>query len=429
MTMRFRMALCGALGGVLVLAACETDRTTAFNPVGSPVFDFAVGPAAAGLPGGRADREIVRTLVDTIEVDSTPAGVVSTALTRDTLALDSAVTVVAHGLRALAGGAVYQAWAIGTDGVSVPVFGRVVEYFSFDTGEVDPISGDPIFGVDSTEMIASGGGTYAGSDDPLVDSVSFTVIPSDAMNTVNPFENTVNAVFVSLESGAATTPGPAQFLWHRVGLATGGTVSNVTVTADTVVVSTNTDPTIPDTIEVTRRARSTVNGSGALAFGHFGGRDVISVSSPSDYVFPVAGAGQGGIRGDELSVDYRELARPPVGFYYRAFLVDADGNAVLVDTLRSAWSADADVSRLNMLNADVDDLLPGIAGQDIRAAQTRNCRSGSGVVNCQNTLGVSATDTWVPWPTFQLVLEPKGGTAGMGRSVTHAGDLPEEVRQ
>jgi hypothetical protein len=303
-----------------------------------------------------------------------------------------------------------------------------VEYFSFDTGELDPITGDPLFAPDSNAAVA--GATYAGSDDPLVDSVAFQVIPSDPGNVGNPFTNAVtHAVFVTIEDGPATSPGPTRFLWLRVGLATGGTVSGATVTADTVVLSTNTDPAVQDTIEVTRRARTTLTGSGNLTFGNFGGLDVVNLASPRDYVFAPRGAGQGGARGPEISVDLLEIARPPVGFFYAGYIVDAQGAGVLVDTLRSSWSPDPTISRVNLHDADVNDLLPQVVGTTIRESQARNCASGSGVGGCQNTMALPGIDTFAGYAAFVLKLEPKGGVAASAnKSVSHRGDLPDQVK-
>jgi hypothetical protein len=119
-----------------------------------------------------------------------------------------------------------------------------------------------------------------------------------------------------------------------------------------------------------------------------------------------------------------------VGFFYRGVLVDANGNNIVVDTLRSAWNLDATISRVSLYDADVNPLLPGLASTAIRASQVRNCAVGSAVNNCQNTLALPATATFVGMAKFQLKLEPKGNTATVTNAlVSHAGDLPDEVKQ
>jgi len=148
-------------------------------------------------------------------------------------------------------------------------------------------------------------------------------------------------------------------------------------------------------------------------------------------VFPARGSGVGGARGPEVSVDLRELSRPPIGFFYRGYVVNAVGDGTMVDTLRSAWSREPSVSRVSLYDADVDAALPGIAGLDIRSAQVRNCASGSGVNNCQNTMTLPAVadSTFRGLANFQLKLEPKGGVAPIrNRSVSLAGTLPTPVK-
>ncbi len=432
-----------ALLASCVFAACESKLTEITDLVGPRAFDFPVGSAALGLPGGHADRDLVRTLVQTHRVyyNATGAVLFDTVITapsgpprtQDTTATDSAAVVMVATLRALGGGAVYQVWAHGPDGTITPVYGRVTEYTHYFT-QLDPITGDSLFARDSVPVAASGSGTYVGSDDPLVDSVAFRIIPSDPANTVNPFsDNAVNALLVTIESGPATTPSNVKFLWRRVGIATGGaTTADVILRADTVRVSTNPpgggDP-VPDTLVVTRYARRVLTGSGALTMGNYGGLDVVLAASPNDYVFGPRGSGLGGARGAELSVDFREVARPPIGFFYRGYLVDAWGSGVVVDTLRSAWSRDTTISRVSLYNADVDPTLPGISGVDIRAAQVRNCAAGSAVNNCQNAMNLPATDTFKGLARFQLKLEPKAGVApGPKKSVSLAGDVPSEVQ-
>jgi hypothetical protein len=359
-------AIAFALLAGTLLGACETDRATVFEPVGVPSIDFVVGPGGLGLPSG-----------------SVGLGATS-------------VTATMSGLRALTTGQ-YQFWVIGRDSQNLDVptqaFGTVVEFFSrpdtLPDGSVvlDPVSGDTIFVTDSTviaDATAKVGG-YAGSDDRTVTSVR--VIIDSTLDLSNPA--THHAVVISLEAAPATSPGPAQFLWRRIG----------------------------------------VGGNGSMLFGNFGGSDVINTTSPNDYVFGARGAGLGGARGTEISVDLREVARPPVGFFYRGYVVDRFGIGVVVDTARSAWSPDSTVSRQSLYDADVNDLLPDVVGGEIRAVQVRNCAQGAAVTNCQNTMALpSDSTTFLGQLLFVLKLEPKGGVGdGPTKSITHGGALPDDV--
>jgi hypothetical protein len=362
-----------ALAAVLVLAACEPELATVFCTPGDEGCDI-VGPPAFSF-------DMAADLVAAL-----PAGTATVGAT--------AVTVEASHLKALTAGQ-YQFWVLYRDDrnldVTTAAYGSVVEFYlrvDIDpvTGDTikDPLTGEPVLVTDSTIVSATRTNRYLGTDDPAVTSVR-VIVDSTADGSVAAESH---AVFLTVEGSTASTPGAARFLWRRIG----------------------------------------VGGSGAMAFGTFGGSDVINVVSPNDYVYGVTGSGQGGIRGDEISVDLVELSRPPVGFFYRGFLVDADGEAVLVDTLHAAWSADTTVSRVSLFDADVNSLLPGVAGNDILLSNVRNCRQDSGVLRCSNTLDVPAESPFASFVTFRLYLEPKGGSATRSPTSTHAGELPDEVK-
>ena len=342
-----RMAIAAVLISGAFLA-CQTSLTEITEEVGPRAFNFDVGPAAEGLPSGSVSMGT------------------------------GSLTITTSGLRALATGQ-YEFWVVGRDSQNLDVPVQLMTY---------NVTGDTIYTADSriindTTTYITG---YAGSDDPFVTSVN--VVLDSTADGSDP--TTYNAVVVTLESTAgATSPGPARFLWRRIG----------------------------------------VGGGGSMLFGNYGGSDVINTTSPSDYVFSASGAGLGGARGPEVSVDIDELARPPVGFYYVGYIVDADGNGVLVDTLRSGWNRDSTVSRVSLYMADVSAVLPEIVGYDIRHAQVRNCAAGSGQTNCQNTMDLPVDSTFVGYAGFELKLEPKGGVAFTpGMSITHAGDLPKPVK-
>lgn len=362
-----RMALAAVLISGAFLA-CQTTLTEVTEAVGPSIFNFDVGANATGLPSG-----------------SVAMGAGS-------------ITATVRGLRGLATGQ-YEFWAIGRNaaGLDVPVqlmTYKITENFTrVDTladgsANIDPVTGDTIFVGDSrvindTTIYITG---YAGSDDPFVTSVN--VVLDSTADGSDP--TTYLDVVVSLEgTPGATSPGPARFLWRRI----------------------------------------TAGGGGNMLFGNYGGSDPINVRSPNDYVFSGAGTGLGGARGSEVSVDINELARPPVGFYYAGYIVDADGNGVLVDTLRSGWSRDSTVSRVSLYVADVNGLLPEIVGNHIRRAQVRNCAAGSAQTNCLNTMALPVDGTFAGYAGFQLKLEPKGGVAfTRGMSITQTGDLPKPVK-
>jgi len=301
-------------------------------------------------------------------------------------------------LRAVSGA--YQFWVVGRDTLNLDVpaaaSGTIMQFYlkySLDAnGDTirDPVSGDPIRVTDSIEVSATPTNVYQGTDDTTMTSVRITLSTTD--NAAAPNPATYHAVVVTLESSSgATAPSAARFLWRRIG----------------------------------------VGGSGAMSFGNFGGSDVLNTASPRDYVFGGRGTGFGGVRGDEVSIDFTAMSRPPVGFFYRGFL-RAVGNdnvqaAVIIDTLRAAYSTDSSLSRVSLYDADVNPVLPGIVNMQITKAQIRNCITG--VNACQNTLALSGEKPFAPYPVFVLMLDPKGSSASVPwRSVTAGGDLPEYLK-
>lgn len=372
MTMRshVRRATPLALLGALFLVACEDDQASVLDPVGPPAYDFSVGNRVANLPAGTA---------------TTGAASVTLSLTN---------------LRAVSGA--YQLWVVGRDSLNLDVptaaYGTIKQFYlkySLDAnGDTirDPVSGDPIRVTDSLVISAIRTNVYQGSDDTATTSVRIILDSTASASGPNPA--TYHAVVVTLEdAGGAAAPSAAQFLWRRIG----------------------------------------VGGSGAMSFGNFGGSDVLNTVSPRDYVFPAKGAGFGGVRGSEISIDFAAVSRPPVGFFYRGFLRAAGNDnvqtAVLVDTLRAAYSADSSLSRVSLFDADVTSVLPGVVNMEIRKAQIRNCVSGSAVYACQNTLSLTGDKPFGPYPVFALTLDPKGSSASLPwRSLTGSGELPEYVK-
>lgn len=84
---------------------------------------------------------------------------------------------------------------------------------------------------------------------------------------------------------------------------------------------------------------------------------------------------------------------------------------------------------MNLFDADVNGLLPNVVGGEIRAINVRNCASGAGVTNCQNAMNLPVENTFDGFASFQLKLEPKGGAGASPRkSISHVGELPDEVK-
>lgn len=335
-------------------------------------------PAAVLLLGTSACNDNRTTILDPVGGHSLDFAISpqSTGLPGGSVALGGgAATLTLRNLRALTGGN-YQVWlvsrnAAGGDSVTAGYFTVVHTLNVGDTATTpDTVS-------------ATRTGVLAGSDDP--DVLSMTLVVDSTADGSNPMA--ANAVVVTMESATATSPGAAAFLFRRIGVA----------------------------------------GAGSLNFGHFGGSDPVNSVNSNDYVYVATATGIGGTREGELAVDITELARPPVGFYYRGFLLDTLGvTSTFVDTLRSAYSGVTSESRVSMFNADTDDLLPGVLTHGIKAAQIRNCATGSNTNNCQNSLNAPATGTFDGFGTFVLVLEPKMAGSAMGPAQMLVGEIPHE---
>lgn len=387
-----------------VAAACDEGRTSTLEPFGPIAVGTPIGAAAAGVPTGTVTFAI-RTTIDTSQTPD------------DTLSVDSLVIVRVRNLRPTSAGS-YQVWLTAIDTTTglpsiAAASGRLVERFmrdSLDGGNQvpDPITGDPIRLPDST-VVGMGEQVYAGSDNPDVFAADFELRPG--ASSVEPF--TAHAVTVSIEPTAGAAPTGAQVLWRRVGLGIGAATPTSTRFPDL------TDST---TIEVTTSRA----GGGTIAFGVFSGPDEAGLTSAADYVYLPGGTGVMNFRGPEAAADFRELPRPPVGYFYRGYLVDTAGTVVMVDTLRSAYAPVESQSRVSLYNADVNGLLPGIAVTAITHSQVRNC-AGDVIPTCRNTLDLPAAGTFNGQARFILTLDPKGAGGGLGMTVILAGDIPDRV--
>jgi hypothetical protein len=340
---------------------------------------------------------------------------------------------------------VYQVWGRTTSGtgadVYTPLFGRLTEYrlrvvcvsgattcaaASSDT-TFDIASGLPILKIDSTVVAAAGQGTYVGSDSvrQLTVGARFTLSTADAANTVNPAAQ--EDIIVTIEpAGKATTPSNFKILWRRIGVNNGAGLNR-----DNGQIFTTPVP---------------------MTFGNYGGRDQFNLVSPNDYRYVSTGVGAAtarpdSINGTELVINFTNLPRPPLGYYYRVVTQDSvssalgGSNEVLVDTLRSSYSAVASLNRVSLLNADADDFLPGVTSatqqnafsplnMEIKTASVRNCVAGSTALGCPNSLGLPAKKAFGAISRVVLLLEPKlSSGAVLGRGAVLSGDVPDPAKK
>lgn len=306
--MSARMTGFVAAGLVLLLAACDFERSTVLSPLGDPSYDFPLVSDGRGIPRGS-----VAIGFDTLfEPDS-----------------DLVTRIRLQGLETLASG-VYQVWLANVAGGALtditPAVGTriVVRTDTTFTPEGDPVP-EPVT-VDSTAGTSTltVGGT----------AITTTLVVSEASLGVDP--QGFDVMLVSLEPAAGAAAPTTTPLWARGVAAGAGTLT--------------------------------------VRFGNF-------APDPADeYRFVATGRGRGGIRGNVMIVDDSALARPPVGYYYAAWMVRRDDTGAPIDTValgeQTAPFPDRDVS---LRNADTDDVHPVVLDfpMEILAASSRIEMSGA----------------------------------------------------
>lgn len=263
-------------------------------------------------------------------------------------AREPAVRYALTNLAPLASG-LYQIWIANADMTDLrSLTGRVVAYAR------DEEQGT----IDSTVI-----GTASTFNPPATpyDSIRVEVLASD--HAVDPHD--FDIAFVSLEASEATSPNDAgSFLWRR-------------------------------------------GGGGSWTFGIFGGDD-----AANDIEFIFAGTGRGGVRGDELSVDFQGLPRPPEGFAYEGWLFRANGSGVKFSDLTTIVPVESGpVERVSL--RDADDRTQSFPNTSPTRILTANVRT------FEDALG-EAIGNFVQ---FQLVLVPKQSTTEP-KSFMFLGELP-----
>ncbi len=166
----------------------------------------------------------------------------------------------------------------------------------------------------------------------------------------------------------------------------------------------------PTTIPLWARGISGA-GTTALLFGNF------SVDPADEYRYTATGRGRGGVRGNILIVDDSALARPPVGYYYAAWVVRRDDTGNAIDTLvlgeQTAPFPDRSVS---LRDADIDLVHPVVLDfpMSILAASSR--------------IQLSGADPFIGFEDVWVTLENKLGTEDAAApTIVLSGLVPEIV--
>ncbi|MEK6767904.1 MAG: hypothetical protein AABY85_02825 [Gemmatimonadota bacterium] len=310
----------------------------------------------------------------TLTVRRVPGGSLSTAVFPTS---DSAVVVTLTGLHALSG-AFYKVWLADSTAATFRAAAGRVTVTNVDT--VQGSTGDSgVTTIDSSTVgtnIAVRGGDGG---------TSYSVRILQSRLGVNPRAGANHFVLVSIETdSAAATPSTLNPLWLRY-RAPGAT--------------------------------------GSLKFGNFNQDATLAFS------FTAAGSGSAGFRSDEVQADLFQLARPPVGYYYRAWLVVLTGTQVTAWTNLGAITAPYPRSATSLDDADVSQSDQVVLPYSIYQARARAFAGDLTLTPGGTPLSPDATGAnWYrDFTYFAVTLQPKAGT-GIGQTQILRGDLPDILR-
>jgi hypothetical protein len=287
---RIRRFILPVAAGILALSACEPDQAITTEPVGDPAYGILLQLAPTNLPRGTARFPAPAA------TDVPP-----------TVTADDTIGVVLAGVDSLEG-AFYSVWLANDDGTSVTKGVGTLTVVRTDT--ILDAFGDPVAVPDTTvttnvSAFSNGGPRH---------QVTFKTTRAASGLAA---DAEVDVVFVSVESDAnASSPSTTRRpLWAR---NAGGSLIT-TLHIDTIA----TVPAVVTDTTIDRRYRS-VN----LTFGNF------AFVAADQYVYVPAGRGRAYFRGDVLVINDSSLVRPPLGYYYAAYLVKSDDVTNLpVDTI------------------------------------------------------------------------------------------------
>jgi len=207
----------------------------------------------------------------------------------------------------------------------------------------------------------------------------------NTFDTANPEVGDYTHAFLSVESGAASTPSAAQLLWAQytdmAGAPTDPFEWSFIITAD-------------------------------MEFGTYAAG---GVASP----FAYGGIGRGGFYGSEARVNFVNVPRPPVGYYYEAWLVPAAGEPFNIGPLTGPYPEYLDLTDLDVA---VDP--PEFILQDIILQSTSRVIATS----ANNLLDADLNPMWYDFNEYRLTLTLKAAAPGMPLATALGGVVPDLVK-
>ena len=366
-------ALAGLAAATLFVAACDDAHTDVAAPDGGVAYGFQLAGDGRNVPSIRLNYR-------------RPAG------TPQTPPVDTSITIVLRGLDSL-DTRVYQVWLadLNTDSTG---FTNVVKA----TGQLRWVRTDSTLNAQGDIVTTEVSGEISAAGSSFKNGGPATRVElrvTRASTGTNVFVREL--VLVTIEADAnATEPGPIRPLWARRS-DRGAEAAEV----------------IPG--PVTIAAVSTAVGR----FGNF------AFKPANEYRFVAVGRGRGDVLGRVLTLDDSSLARPPVGYFYAASLIQRDSTTnAPTDTLylgpqtapyprRGVSLLDADIARPDPV---VQDVPPSIL-----AAASR--------VVADTVAGLSGDRPYKGFAEVRITLESKYGIANMiAPTIAVSGTIPGVVR-
>lgn len=368
------LATLAAAALLLGVGACDDAHTDVGEPDGGIAFGFQLAADGRNLPSVQLTYR-------------RPSGTVQTP------PVDSSVTITLRGLDSLTS-RVYQVWLADLNADSTALINVVKA-----TGQLRAVRTDSTLNaqgdVVTTEVVQS----IAAAASSFTNGGPATRVElrvTRASSGVSAF--TRQLVFVSLETDAnATVPGDIRPLWAR----------RSDRGAETAEV-------IPG--PVTIAAVGVANGR----FGNF------AIKPANEYRFVPVGRGRGDVFGKVLTLDDSSLARPPIGYYYSAALVQRDSASNSpMDTLDlGAQTAPYPRRGISLFDADIGtpDVVVQSAPPSIAAAASR--------LVADTVVALASRER--PYKGFaeaRITLESKFGRADvMAPTIVVSGTVPGVVR-
>lgn len=207
----------------------------------------------------------------------------------------------------------------------------------------------------------------------------------NTFNTTNPESGDYTHAFLSVESAPASAPSATQLLWAQY----------------TDMAGAPTDPF----------AWSFIMTAG-MEFGTYAAG---GVASP----FAYGGVGRGGFYGSEARVNFVNVPRPPVGYYYEAWLVPAAGEPVNIGPLTGPYP---EYAALTDLDVAVDP--PEFVVNDIILQSTTRAIA----TTANNLLDAYGNPMWYDFSEYRLTLTLKDAAPGMPLATALGGLVPDLVK-